>query len=167
MLREIKVGALTVYPYSVLMILGGALCFVCFLSLSFMRRKEAQDENIFALTALTVSIFLALPAAVLFDALFKMAETGRFALKGATFYGGAVAVHPTQLYEAFFLVTLGVFCCCLQNVTLFRSISFFTGRAERLSNFSGATTGAERVCRFRLRSLFLLYLFLSELLFSF
>ena len=91
MFRVFKVSELSVYPYSVLMILGGALCFVCFLVLSLIRHKEAQDETIFVSIVLVVSIIAALPASMVVDSLFKLIETGKFEIKGATFYGGLIS----------------------------------------------------------------------------
>lgn len=90
MLSEIKIGELKIYPYSVLMILGGAACLVCFLVLSLKRHKEAQDETLFACVALVISAAAALPAAMAADSLFKMIETGKFKFQGATFYGGLI-----------------------------------------------------------------------------
>lgn len=91
---------ITFYPYSLLMIAGAVVCFLLFMLITFRRHKPCFAENLYAIEMLVVSIGLALPAAMVADALFKMIDTGVFRIKGATFYGGllcALAVYPVLL----------------------------------------------------------------------
>lgn len=100
MLRTVKIFGITLYPYSILMIIGGVVCFLLFMLLSFKRHKQNADENLFAFEMLVLSIFAALPAAMLADSLFKLSETGKFKFGGATFYGGlltALIIFPALL----------------------------------------------------------------------
>ncbi|MDE7082955.1 MAG: prolipoprotein diacylglyceryl transferase [Clostridia bacterium] len=83
-------GKITLYPYSVLMVLGVTVCFLLFMLLTFKRHKQAADENLFVLSVFVISLGIALPASMLVDSLFKMAETGTFVFGDATFYGGAM-----------------------------------------------------------------------------
>ena len=100
MLSSFSVGGVTLYPYSLLMILGAGVCLGSFCLLTVRRHRGKTDENAFAIEMLIVSVAAALPAAMLFDSLFKWAESGVFRLGGATFYGGligALALFPLLL----------------------------------------------------------------------
>lgn len=100
MVNSFTVFGVTLYPYSLLMIAGGAVCFLLFMLITFKRHKQEMNENLFVLEMLVLSIFAALPAAIVLDSLLKMSETGKFELKGATFYGGllgALAIFPLFL----------------------------------------------------------------------
>lgn len=90
MVREFKVFGKTFYPYSLLMIAGTVVCFLLFTFISFKRHPKADGENLFAMQMLVIALGLALPAAMIADSAFKMIETGKFVLSGATFYGGAL-----------------------------------------------------------------------------
>lgn len=179
----------TFRPYSLLTVAGAFACLGIFSLLTFRRHKNNTDENVFAIEMSIIAVAAGLPAALLFDSLFKMGETGKFQLRGATFYGslictlvvfpllmlikkkrtvpilhrfgdlapaacighclgrigcflggccfgcptdcafgvvfpegspayelyGATAVHPTQLYEAAFLLALGVALLFVKN----------------------------------------------------
>lgn len=100
MKSSFKIFGITLYPYSLLMISGGVVCFLLFMLLTFKRHKQAFGENLFALEMLVLAIFTALPAAMVADSLFKMGNTGKFQIKGATFFGGlifALALFPLLL----------------------------------------------------------------------
>ena len=91
---------ITFTSYSLFMFSGAAVCLVMFVVLTFKRRKGHYEENIFALEMLIIAMAAAIPAAMLFDSLFHMAERGKFAIQGATFYGGllfAIAIWPLLL----------------------------------------------------------------------
>ncbi len=95
-----EIAGITYYPYSLLMIAGAVVCFLLFMSVSFIRHKNIFSENLFAMQMLVISMGAALPAAMIADSLFKMTKTGVFELGGATFYGGllfAVALYPLFL----------------------------------------------------------------------
>lgn len=99
MIRQVKIFSLTLYPYSLFTVSGGAVCFLLFMLLTFKRHKREQGENLFVLQMLVIALAAALPSAMLFDSLFKLGE-GKFELKGATFYGGllgALALFPLLL----------------------------------------------------------------------
>lgn len=83
-------GKITLYPYSILMVLGVTVCFLLFMLLTFKRHKQTADENLFVLSAFVIALGLAFPASMVVDSLFKMAETGKFVLGDSTFYGGAL-----------------------------------------------------------------------------
>ncbi|MDE5896868.1 MAG: prolipoprotein diacylglyceryl transferase [Clostridia bacterium] len=90
----------TVYPYSVFMVIGACVCLGVFAFLTVKRHRGCSDENAFAVEMLLIAMAAALPDAIFFDALFKIADTGRFEIKGATFYGGligALALYPLLL----------------------------------------------------------------------
>lgn len=91
MLREINFFGISLYPYSICLILGGALSFLLFMFISFKRHKQETNENLVALQMFVIVAFAALPSAIVFDSLFKMIESGTFELKGATFYGGLIS----------------------------------------------------------------------------
>lgn len=101
MCSSFTVFGVTIYPYTLCMVGGAALCIVLFVVLSYKRRRDTFDENMFALEMLLVAVAAALPAAIFFDALFKLGENGgKLVLKGATFYGGllgALALWPLLL----------------------------------------------------------------------
>lgn len=91
---------LTFYPYTLFMLLGAAVCLVLFTLLTVRRHGEDAEGNLFAIEMLIVSVAAALPAAMLLDSLFKIAEKGKFELEGATFYGGlcgALVIFPLLL----------------------------------------------------------------------
>lgn len=91
MFPSFTIGVFTVYPYSVLMILGTGVCIGLFCLCTVRRHKGQTAENVYAIEMLIISVAAALPAAMLFDSLFKWSETGTFELRGATFYGGLLA----------------------------------------------------------------------------
>ncbi|MDE7158156.1 MAG: prolipoprotein diacylglyceryl transferase, partial [Clostridiales bacterium] len=100
MINSFTVFGVTFYPYSLLMIAGTFVTFGIFCWLTVRRHTDTGDENAFVIEMLVISIAAALPAAMFFDALFKIGETGKFVLKGATFYGGllgALAFVPSVL----------------------------------------------------------------------
>lgn len=78
-------------PYALFMALGAAACVAVFCVLTFRRHRESYAENIFALEMLIIAMAAALPAAVFFDALFKVGERGTLVFRGATFYGGVLS----------------------------------------------------------------------------
>lgn len=93
-------GVITLYPYTILMVLGVTVCFLLFMLLTFKRHKQAADENLFVLSMFVVSLGLSFPASVLTDSLFKLIETGEFVFGSSTFYGGmlcVLAVFPLLL----------------------------------------------------------------------
>ena len=100
MLPSFTLFGLTLYPYSLCMIAGAALCFVLLFVRTLRRYPDALDENLFAVSAFVVSAAVALPAAMVTDALFKVVERGEFRLDSATFYGGllcALLLYPVAL----------------------------------------------------------------------
>lgn len=91
---------ITLYPYTLLMVLGAAVSLVLYAALSFRRHRNAGDENLFAVEMLIISVAVALPASMLADSLFKIREKGYFEFEGATFYGGllcALIIFPLLL----------------------------------------------------------------------
>ena len=78
-------GVITLYPYTILMVLGVTVCFLLFMLLTFKRHKQAADENLFVLSMFVVSLGLSFPASVLTDSLFKLIETGEFVFGSSTF----------------------------------------------------------------------------------
>lgn len=93
-------GVITLYPYTILMVLGVTVCFLLFMLLTFKRHKQAADENLFVLSMFVVSLGLSFPASVLTDSLFKLIKTGEFVFGSSTFYGGmlcVLAVFPLLL----------------------------------------------------------------------
>lgn len=100
MQSSFTVLGITLYPYSLLMVLGAVVSLVLFAVLSCHRHRNALDENLFAIEMLIISVVAALPASMLLDALFKIQEKGAFELEGATFYGGllcALLIFPLLL----------------------------------------------------------------------
>lgn len=82
------------------MIAGAFVSLGLFALFSFRRHKTHRDENLFAIEMLILAMAAALPAAMVFDSLFKMQQTGIFKIQGATFYGGligALALFPLLL----------------------------------------------------------------------
>lgn len=73
------------------MIAGAVVCFLSFMALTFKSHKESEDENLKVLELFVLSLGVALPSALVLDALFKMIETGEFKFGGATFYGGLLS----------------------------------------------------------------------------
>lgn len=84
-------GIFTLYPYSLLMIVGVTVCFLLFMLLTFKRHKQAADENIFTLSMFVISLGIAFPSSMVLDSLLKMIDTGKFVFGGSTFYGGMLA----------------------------------------------------------------------------
>lgn len=100
MKSSFTVFGFTLYPYTLLMVLGAGVCIGMYVFLTVRRHRDCQRENEFAIEMLLIAMAAALPVAILFDALFKWGETGEFALSGATFYGGllgALALWPILL----------------------------------------------------------------------
>lgn len=100
MINSFTLFGLTLYPYTLFMISGIAVCLGLYSFLTVRRHREDSEGNLFAIEMLIVSAAAALPSAILFDALFKIAEKGKFELEGATFYGGllgALALFPILL----------------------------------------------------------------------
>ena len=100
MLPSFTLFGLTLYPYSLCMIAGATLCFVLLFVRTLRRYPDVLDENLFAVSAFVVSAAVALPAAMVTDALFKVVERGEFRLDSATFYGGllcALLLYPVAL----------------------------------------------------------------------
>ncbi len=101
MYSSFTVAGYTFYLYSIMMVVGAMACLGIFTGLTFYRHRGNTAENTFSLGMLVIAMAAALPAAMVFDALFKMGENGgRFILKGATFYGGllcALALWPLLL----------------------------------------------------------------------
>lgn len=122
MFRSFTAAGYTFYLYSIMMVLGALAFLGVFAGLTFYRHRGNTAENTFALGMLVIAMAAALPAAMVFDALFKIAENGgKFILKGATFYGGVLcglALWPllllcwrrrkVALYERFADVAVGI-----------------------------------------------------------
>lgn len=100
--KVVLFGKITLYPYSILMVAGVTVCFLLFMLLTFKRHKQTADENLFVLSVFVISLGIALPASMVTDSLFKMAETGKFVFGDSTFYGGAL----TALTVFFFLLQI-------------------------------------------------------------
>lgn len=90
MFPSFTVFGAAVHPYSLLMLAGAIACVAVYSVLSFRRHGDYR-ENIFALEMLFIATAAALPAAIFFDALFKLPERGALVFRGATFYGGVLS----------------------------------------------------------------------------
>ncbi len=100
MKRSFSLSGIMLYPYSLFLIAGVGALLGFFTALSLKRHPDKSEENSFAIEMLIVCVAAALPAAILFDALFHFAESGEFVIGGATFYGGllvALAMYPPLL----------------------------------------------------------------------
>ncbi len=100
MKRFFSVAGIVFYPYSLFMIAGVGALLGLFTAITLKRHPGKSDENTFVIEMLIICTAAALPAAVLFDALFHFIETGKFTFGGATFYGGllgALALFPPLL----------------------------------------------------------------------
>ena len=100
MFRSFQIFGIAIRPYVLLMLLGAGACIGVFLALTFKRHRGKTDENIFAFEMLLIAMAAALPAAMVVDSLFHIADRGGFVLGGSTFYGGllfALALWPLLL----------------------------------------------------------------------
>lgn len=82
------------YPYVLLMVAGAGTAIGLYVLFTARRHGESREENVFSVEMLIIAMAAGLPAAILADALFKWAETGVFAVRGATFYGGLLVTVP-------------------------------------------------------------------------
>lgn len=100
MASSFRLFGIVLYPYSLFMIAGAGVFFGLFARSCGKRRKGCFEENAFAVEMLFIATAAALPAAMLLDSGFHWLSTGRFVIRGATFYGGliaAVGLYPLLL----------------------------------------------------------------------
>ncbi len=90
MCPSFTVCGFTVYPYSICMVLGAGCVIAIFAERTFRGRAGESEAGLYALQSLIVAMAAGLPAAIFADSLFKWWETGEFAIRGTTFYGGLV-----------------------------------------------------------------------------
>lgn len=88
MCSSFTVFGFTVYPYTVCMVLGAGCVIAVFAVRTFRGHAGEREAGLYALQTLIVAMAAGLPAAIFADSLFKWWETGEFAIRGTTFYGG-------------------------------------------------------------------------------